>query len=218
MGRFWEDIKGKVDVFLEKDRGRRHVQVEQRIERGGRIVGFQDFNSEPRPDHEEVREESVRDVFSNNSVTEDDPTKQVVVVPVMSEVDPEESETRQKTRLSEISTLKKENKDMKMALQEMRTKLSVQETALRQVEERCMRMEAVITQIADFSQQQNAAVESSRALMNSLVEEVRIHHVNFQLIGMVMEFQSSTLCGVALSLKRWRNTSKSSSKRMSRKD
>ena len=44
-----------------------------------------------------------------------------------------------------------------------------------------------ITQVAVFVQQQNASIEGSRALMNSLVEEVNSHCDNFQKAGMIMQ-------------------------------
>ena len=47
--------------------------------------------------------------------------------------------------------------------------------------------ETAIAQIEDFAQQQNAAVESSRALMNSLAEEVNTHRDSFQKVGMTMQ-------------------------------
>ena len=48
-------------------------------------------------------------------------------------------------------------------------------------------METAIIQIAEVVQQQNAAIESSRALMSSLVEEVNTHRDNFQKVGMIMQ-------------------------------
>ena len=48
-------------------------------------------------------------------------------------------------------------------------------------------METSIVQIAEVVQLQNAAIESSRALMNSLVEEVNTHRDNFQKVGMIMQ-------------------------------
>ena len=72
---------------------------------------------------------------------------------------------------------------MKRIFQEIGTKLSLKETASRQAEERCAKIETAIMQIAEFVQQQNTAINSSTALMNSIVEEVIIHGANCQKVG-----------------------------------
>ena len=105
----------------------------------------------------------------------------------MSEVDPEEIETGQKMWLSEKGTsLENENTELKKAIQTMETRLITQEDVVKQVDERFARFETAITQIAELIQQQNAAIESSRALMNSIVEEVNTPRDNFQKVGIVM--------------------------------
>ena len=106
----------------------------------------------------------------------------------LSEEDPEERETREKMWLAEkVTSLEKENEELKASLQAIETRLATQENLARQADERCVRLEAAITQIADFIQQQNASIESSRALMNGLVEEVKAHQDNFQKLGKVMQ-------------------------------
>ena len=50
-----------------------------------------------------------------------------------------------------------------------------------------------ITQVAVFVQQQNASIESSRALMSSLVEDVNIHRDNFQKVGMIMQVHEQSI-------------------------
>ena len=85
-----------------------------------------------------------------------------------------------------VTTLEKENEELKGALREMETRLATQENMARQADERCARLEAAITQIVDFVQQQNATIENSRVLMNSLVEDVRIHHDNFEKLGLIL--------------------------------
>ena len=86
-----------------------------------------------------------------------------------------------------VTTLEMENEELKRELQEIGTKLSLQDTTTRGVEERCAKLETAIIQIAEVVQQQNAAIESSRALMNNLVEEVNTHRDNFQKVGMIMQ-------------------------------
>ena len=129
-----------------------------------------------REDDKSVTEEAVAE-----STTEE-------AIPVMNEVDPEERETGHKMWLSErVATLKKEKEGLKRTLEVIGTKLSLQETTMKGVEERCAKLETAIIQIAEVAQQQNAAIESSRALMSSLVEEVNTHRVNFQKVGMIMQ-------------------------------
>ena len=82
-----------------------------------------------------------------------------------------------------VTSLENENGELKKELHEMETRLAIQENMARQVEERCARLEAAITKIADFVQQQSVSIESSRTLMNSLVEEVSAHRDNFQKVG-----------------------------------
>ena len=82
-----------------------------------------------------------------------------------------------------VTSLEKENEDLKRTLQEIGTKLSLQETATRGVEERCAKLETAIIQIAEVVQQQNAAIESSIALMSSLADEVNTSRDNFQKVG-----------------------------------
>ena len=106
----------------------------------------------------------------------------------MSEVDPQEIEAGQKMWLAEkVTTLERENAELKTALHEIEMRFSTQENIARQADERCAKLEAAITRIADFVQKQNSTLESSRALVNSLVEEVNTHRENFQKVGMIMQ-------------------------------
>ena len=74
VGRFWEDMKGKVDVFLEKVRKRRKVQVELRIEGGRKRAWFVEKTPEqPQRRPEEKDDETVTEEASEDSVTVEDP-------------------------------------------------------------------------------------------------------------------------------------------------
>ena len=132
------------------------------------------------------------------SVTEEDLVTEVPT-PVMSEDDPEEVETGQKMWLVEkVTSLENQNEELKRALQEMATRLALQENAARQSDERFVRMEAAITRIAEIVQEQNNAIEGSKALTISLAEEVTTHRDNFQKVAMVMQVheQHIVLSGV----------------------
>ena len=47
VGCFWEDMDGKVKVFLEKDQQRKEVQVEIRIHGGRRMVWLEVEKTNP---------------------------------------------------------------------------------------------------------------------------------------------------------------------------
>ena len=158
--------------------------------------------SEERKDDHPVREETVEESGTEEaggeSVTEDGPVTEDPVQ-VMSEDDSKETETAHQMWLSEkVTSLETENRELKKALQEMETMLTLQEAASRQIEERCARLGNAITQVAEFVQQQNASIESSRASLSSLVEEVNTHRANFQKVGMIMQVHEQYICGVAL--------------------
>ena len=70
-----------------------------------------------------------------------------------------------------------------MALHVMETRPTTQEDVAKRVDERFARLETTIAQIAELAQQQNSAIESSRALICSIVEEVNTHRGNFQNVG-----------------------------------
>ena len=97
-----------------------------------------------------------------------------------------------------VTALEKGTGELKRALHEIGTKLSLQETATRGVEERCAKLETAIIQIVEVVQQQNSAIDSSGSLPNNLVEEVNIHRNNFQNVGMIIQIheQSIVLSGV----------------------
>ena len=187
VGRFWDDMKGKVDVFLEKPQERKQVKVELRVQGGRQKFWFVEKTPEtPQSRPEERDDDSITEEVDEESVAVGDSVTEKPTTG-MSEDDPKEREIGQKMWLAEtVTSLEKENGDLKMALQEMETRLATQENMARLADERCARLEAAITKIADFVQQQNSALESSRALMNRLVEEVSAHRDNFQKVGLVM--------------------------------
>ena len=171
-------MRGEAKGFFEKDKRRKEVSVKKAVGKGGPRFWFKEMTPEsPQLPKEEEDDKTATEEAVAESTTEE-------VIPVMSEVDPEERETGHKMWLSQkITSLEKENEDLKRALQEIGTTLSLQETATRGVVERCAKFEAAIIQIADSVQQQNAAIESSRAMMSILVEEANTHRDNFQKVG-----------------------------------
>ena len=123
----------------------------------------------------------------DDSATEDDPVTEDLASE-MSEDDPEDVETGQRMWLVEkVTSLENQNEELKRALQEMETRLALQENAARQADERFVMMEAAITQIAEIVREKNNAIEGSKALTISLAEEVTTHRDNFQKVAMVMQ-------------------------------
>ena len=106
----------------------------------------------------------------------------------MSEVDAEERETERKMWLSEkVTTLEKENSELKRALQEMEARLATQENIARQVDERCARLETSVTQIVEQVQRQNMFNEGVRASFTSLAEDVNKHKDNFREVARIFQ-------------------------------
>ena len=174
---------GDAKIFLEKNGEKKEVSVEKLVGKGGPRFWFKEKKPEPpqQPPEGEGGDESVTEDVIDGSTTED-------LASEMSEVDPEEVETGQKMWLVEkVTSLENENRELKMALQEMETRLATKENVARQVEERFVRMEAAITRIAEIIQEQNNAIEGSKALMISLAEEVTTHRDNFQKVALVMQ-------------------------------
>ena len=89
--------------------------------------------------------------------------------------------------VEKVTFLENQNEELKKALQEMEMRLATQENTARQADERHARIEAAITRIAEVVQQQNTAIEVSKASMISLVEEVNNHRDNFQKVAMIMQ-------------------------------
>ena len=189
-GSYWEDIGGDAKVFLEKDGKRIEMSVEKLVGKGGPRFLFRGKMAEP-PRQQPARggdDETATEVV-DESTTNDDPVTEVDSatedpVQTLSEDGADEKETAHKMWVSEkVTSLEKENQDLKGALQDMERRLALQETASRQAEERCAKIETAIMQIAEFVQQQKATINSSTALMDSIVEEVNIHGANCQKVG-----------------------------------
>ena len=75
-GRHWDDRDGTVKVFLEKDGKRKEVEVHLRVEGGMKRFWLEERTTQPHQEKERRDDNETRPV--------------VEVVPVMSEVDPEE--------------------------------------------------------------------------------------------------------------------------------
>ena len=188
VGCFWDDMKGKVDVFLEKDRKRKKVQIELRVQGRRRWFWFvEETPKPPRQKPEEKEDEHLIVEEDEGSATEDDPASEEQATG-MSEVDAEERETERKMWLSEkVTSLENENGELKKTLQEMATRLATKENTTRQVEERCTRLETSISQIVEQLQRQNVFNEGVRASFTSLAEDVNQHKDNFREVARIFQ-------------------------------
>ena len=125
-------------------------------------------------------EESTTEDVNDQSVTEDDPG--------ISDDDPEERETGQKMWLMDkVTSLEKENGELKKELHEVWTRLSIQENTAMQALERCAVLEAAIKRIEGNAQHQNAFNEAVRASFTSMAEEVNRHQNNFTEVVQVLK-------------------------------
>ena len=82
--------------------------------------------------------------------------------------------------MERITTLSRENEEMKRIMEVIEAKIAQQERMEKEMRERQLMMEAAITQIAQHTQQQNVFNESTKATLNGLVEEVKKHQDLFQ--------------------------------------
>ena len=98
-GRLWEDMRGEVHVFLEKDGEKIEVNFEKLIGKDGPRFWFKNKKSEPpeRQPEKRLEDQSVTEDEADESTTEE-------VVQVMSVVDPGEMETGKKMWLAEKVT------------------------------------------------------------------------------------------------------------------
>ena len=119
---------------------------------------------------------------------EDEPTQERNNDNHIEEVDPEEIQTEKMMWLDEkVSTLEKENQELKKNLEVMTTKVTLHENAFIEMANRFSVMENAITQIAERVEGQNTFNESMKTTMTLLVEEVKTHHGNFQEVAWVLQ-------------------------------
>ena len=130
---------------------------------------------------EKPDEQSVTEDATDGSTTEE-------VVQVMSEVDQAEVETGKKMCLSQkVTSLEKENGELKRALQEMEAKNELQGRMIAEMAQRHGAIETAIAQIAEQLQRQMSFNEGVRASFTSLAEEVGKHQNNFREVARIFQ-------------------------------
>ena len=174
-GCYWEDMDRTVKVYLEKDQKRTEVLVERTVKGGMRRYWFKEKNVQ----NQEGRQPETQE----DSVTEDDPITEEDCG--MREVSLEERQTEQLEGMAEkVDSLKKDNCELKKAVQEMEAKTSLQAQAIMETAERCTLIENAIMKIAQHVQQQEVFNGSEKTSINSLEKQVRKHQDNFQEVVM----------------------------------
>ena len=109
-------------------------------------------------------------------------------IQVMSEADQDEVETGKKMWLSQkVTTLEKENEDLKRALQEMEAKIELQGRMITEMAQQHGAMETTIAKIAEHVQRQMSFNEGVRASFTSVSEEVKQHQNNFREVVRILQ-------------------------------
>ena len=104
------------------------------------------------------------------------------------EVPPDEIQTERVMLLAEkVSTLQKENEEMEKTIREMATKIALHENAIVSVVDRFGELEKAIAEIAGHVERQAHFNQSVSTTVSSLVEEMKMHHGNFQEVAWVLQ-------------------------------
>ena len=106
----------------------------------------------------------------------------------MSEIDPGDEEKGKKMWLSEkVTSLEKENEELKKALQEMEAKIELQERTMAEMAQRHVAIEITISKIVEQVQRQDSFNEGVRASFTSVSEEVGKHQNTFQEVVRILQ-------------------------------
>ena len=142
----------------------------------------------------------------------------------MEEEEEEDDEEKERERqekmwmMERITTLSRENEEMKRMMEVMEAKIAQQERMEKEMRERQLMMEAAITQIAQHTQQQNVFNESTKTTLNGLVEEVKKHQDLFQeTVRVLQNHEQQVVRSGGQRHRRWRNSSTRSFKKTQRK-
>ena len=85
-----------------------------------------------------------------------------------------------------IVSLEKEKDEMKIAHQEMATRIELQENMLKQYVELQRVLDSAMTRICESIQRLNAFTENASAAITGLVQEVQKHQDNFREVGRIL--------------------------------
>ena len=166
-----EDMQEGVKVFIQKDGKMHEVEVEKRFEGGREKFWFNEKKDQPEQPAKEGQEPA---------------PEEEQVVP-LEEDTKEEIEERNKMWLMEkVTTLGRENEEMKNALQELTTRISLQDSGMKEMEERRGAIEATLARVCESVQRLNAFTEEATPVINGMVQEVQKHQANFREVGRIL--------------------------------
>ena len=114
VGCFLEDLQGGVKVFIRKDGKMAEVEAEKRFEGGRERVWFNEKNDQTQ--HQTDPQEP--------SPGEDQ------VAPLEEETQEEIDERNKMWLIEKVTSLEKENEELKKALQEMTTRIALQDSTM----------------------------------------------------------------------------------------
>ena len=160
--RFFEDMNGAVQFFLQKGGKRDQVQAEMRLAGGRRMVWCEEKTAQPPRGQE-----------GGDGATTEKTAMQVI--------GQEEIQTEQMTALFEkVASLERANEEKERKIQEMEMKMTLLAQTIQENEARRAAVERAITEIAQNIQRQDLFNDSASTSISGLVEEVRKHQDYFQ--------------------------------------
>ena len=163
VGCFLEDLQGGVKVFIRKDGKMAEVEAEKRFEGGREKFWFNE--KKDQPEHQTEPQEP--------APGEDQ------VTPFEEETQEEIDERNKMWLIEKVTSLERENEEMKKVLQEMATRVQLQENMLKQYVELQRVLDSAMTRICESVQRLNAFTESSTPIINGLVRDVQKHQDTF---------------------------------------
>ena len=170
VGCFLEEIQETVKVFIHKDGKMAEVEAEKRIEGGREKFWFNEKKDQPEQQTEPQ-----------------EPAPEVDQVAPFEEETQEEIDERNKMWLIEkVTSLERENEEMKKVLQEMATRVQLQENMLKQYVELQGVFDSAVTRVCENVQRLNAFTEEATPVINGLVQEVQKHQGNFREVGRIL--------------------------------
>ena len=163
-------MQGAAKVFIKKDGKMDEVQVEKRIEGGREKFWFNQNKDQPQQPKEDQ-----------------EPATGETEVTVLEEDTPEEIETQNKMWLMEqVTSLEREKEEMKRGLQEMATRVQLQESLLKHCMELQGVLDSAVTRACESVQRLNTFTESASEAINGLAGETQKHQDTFREVGRVL--------------------------------
>ena len=157
-------------VFIQKDDKMVEVQVVERIEGGRERFWFEEKKDRPQQPKED-QEPSTRD--EEVSVFEEDTPEEIEAMKRMWMID-------------KVTSLERENEEMKKGLQEMATRVQLQEDMLKRCVELQGVLDSAVTRICESIQRLNAFTENASAAINGLAGEAQKHQDTFREVGRIL--------------------------------